>query len=387
MTLKRWLISLTLLLVLVSSTLAQDATQPLIILKAGDLWEWTGGPGLRQKTQWGYNSSIQISPLIDEVAYSSVATIVVDKMKQENEGFGGAPLPSNLWVITTNVSDEAYRIADQPADASFMVPGIPENTITRSGPMWSPDGTEIAWTEPLTPGGLIYRVVIYNKATQATRILPTEIGTEDKSLPGVWTDKGLVLTTYNFNDATITFEPTYVVLNPTTGAQKAMIKPMPIPTANGTQRPMNAIPVLYEGGTWLAIMYTGDLSTPSQWILYNLETGEQRTAYNPPQASRFLASAGGSVTVKADILNNELLSYNAFAPDGSWIQLTNNPQKYVSNFALSPDGQAIAYQLGTLGTVERDRTIYVWRNGIIGTVPQTEDTQEFEWAQPIWIIP
>jgi hypothetical protein len=389
MTFKRWLISLTLLLLFISSTFAQDAEQPIIIIKGGDLWDWTGGPALRQKTQWGYNSGIEISPITDEVAYSSVATVVVDHLRQANEGYAGAPLPNNLWVITIGSSDEAYRIADQPANASFMVPGVPDTTITRSGPIWSPNGQEIAWTEQITPGGLMYRVMIYDKATQTTRTLPTEIGTEDKSLPGIWTDAGLVMTTYTFNNSTITFEPTYVVLDPTTGEQKTMIKPMPILTANGTQRPMNAIPVQYEGGTWLAILYMGDLSTPSRWILYNLETGEQRDAPNPPTATRFFEDGHSAITVKAQILNNEVLSYDVFAPDGSWVQLTTNYQKYVSNFAISWDGQAIAYQLGTLGTVDRDSTIYVWRNGVIGTVPQTGGlggAQEFAWAKATWFI-
>src|SRR5512138_437455 len=118
-------------------TTAQPAA-PLILNVRGDLWAWGGqGQALQRRTNWGYNKEPIISPLGSQFAYKSTATIAVDVIKREG-GLGGGDLPANIWVMDA-ASTNAARIADQPPDASLMMPNKPDKYIVRSRPAWSPD--------------------------------------------------------------------------------------------------------------------------------------------------------------------------------------------------------------------------------------------------------
>src|SRR5687768_12651283 len=97
----RWLMSFLVCLLIIGSSIAQDeAAAPLILLikgkfgGEGDLWAWAGGATLHQKTRWEHNSEIRLSPINDEIAYSSTAQNVVEA---NIEGLSGGRRPNNIW--------------------------------------------------------------------------------------------------------------------------------------------------------------------------------------------------------------------------------------------------------------------------------------------------
>lgn len=392
MTTKRALIALLLLLLTVVPSIAQDVDSPLILVKNGDLWEWTGGPALRQKTQWGYNYGLSKSLYTQEVAYGSVATVVVDYITA-NGGLGGGPLPNNIWVIASAVSDEAYRVADQPADASFMVPGVPENTLIRSGAMWSPDGTQIAWAETGYAQDGSYRLMIYDKASQTTRIVTTGLPQQygmGAGLNGVWLFEGIVLYSYEPNPTDPSGAAWHIIIiDPGSGTIRATVALPTITTSDDSLMPWLKLPVLYKEHRAIGVLYIGQKAT-SQWYAVNIESGTLEAVSAAPIGRPALEGADSTISVVPRVMSNNAVGYDFFQADGTPITLTHNARQYAYNFAFSPDGHTIAYQLATEGSYEYDHTVYILRDGHHGSVPQTDyasQVNEFVWGETWWQFP
>lgn len=388
MMIKRWFINFLLLLSLVGASGAQDAAQPLILVKAGDLWEWTGGPTLRQKTQWGYNSDLELSPLANEVAYNSWPQIAIDFMESQSGGGGDGSIPSNLWVISTEASDEAYRIADQPADASFGNPNTPNKVLYRAHAIWSPDGLQIAWAEQ-DVNDSTYRLMIYDKATQTSRTLVSDLPRQwgiGTYFDGVWTDKGIVM----FNNELLDngFKKSYMLFDPVTGEMKfeAIVDLMTL--KDGTLAPEDEMLIQYQGKSWLGVLYTGSVVS-ARWVLIDLDLG-----IITGEAANIVGYAPGHAETSLKVIpvpqpDQRLMQYVVQQPNGAIVQLTDDPKLRMIRFALSPDGNAIAYQLYNPETLEVDYTIYIWRDGIITAVPQTEfpaQIFDFVWGPITWEV-
>jgi hypothetical protein len=388
---KRWFIGFLLLLSLVGILRAQDATQPLILVKAGDLWEWTGSPTLRQKTQWGYNSQLVLSPTNDEVAYNSLPQMVVDWFKSQPGGGGDSPLPSNIWVITTQTSDAAYRIADQPADASFMLPNVAGKSLARANPFWSPDGTQIAWAEQNLSGDQTYRLMVYDKASQTTRTLadglPQQMGL-GTYFEGIWTEQGIVMVSHALSDTSPTgTSATYMLFDPVTGEKKFDIAADRITVKDDTLDPRITFPIQYQGKTWLAVGYFGQKTGPL-WKLIDLDTG-QFTGETANIVGYASGHAETSLRVIPVFPPNKIGYYVIQQANGAIVQLNTDPKMVTSHFALSPDGNAVAYQLHNIDNFESNTTVYIWRDGVITTVPQTEFPaiiSDFVWGSITWEV-
>lgn len=391
MMIKRWFIGFLSSLLLVGIVSAQDtvATQPLVLVKAGDLWEWTGGPTLRQKTQWGYNNQLVLSPLNNEVAYSSLPQIVIDYLESRQGGGDGA-IPSNLWVITTASTDEAYRIADQPADAAYSNPNTPDNILYRANPIWSPDGTQIAWVETDSLVSTTYRLMVYDKTSQTVRTLASDLPQQmglGFYFGGAWTDKGLVM----FSNAITPdgrLEVSYMLFDPETGEKKFDLAANPITVKDDTLRPQQALPIQYQDRTWLGVLYVGQ-KAGARWQMIDLDAG-QFTG----ETANIIGYASGHAETSLRVipvvpLNQPVMRYVVQQANGANVQFSDDPNKQIMRFSLSPDGSAIAYQLYTPGSGEVDYTVYIWRDGVISVVPQTEHPaiiSDFVWGSITWEV-
>jgi hypothetical protein len=158
-----------LVLMPVLMTAGQGSTSPLILLMGGDLWALDLDTyNFEQRTQWRYNQIPYVSPDARTVAYGSVASAVVEVIDREG-GIGGGPLPNNIWVLDI-ASNDAYRAAEQPSNASFMVPNIPDVALVRSEPVWSPDGARLAWAEMLLPD-LRVQLIIFEVGARRSEVV------------------------------------------------------------------------------------------------------------------------------------------------------------------------------------------------------------------------
>ena len=190
-----------------SGAVSAQYPQPVILNLDGDLWAWEAkGQPLTQLTDWGHNHNPTISPDGTRIAYTSYASTFVDWL-QTVQGAGGFLPPENIWILDVP-SRHTFRIADQPADASFNGPEQPGTYTMRQGLTWSPDGKSVAWIEiPVTPesaladGQYINRIAIkfYDLATRETHFVDMFDVTGESPRTGIdqyglgWNGAGIVL--------------------------------------------------------------------------------------------------------------------------------------------------------------------------------------------------
>jgi hypothetical protein len=193
--------------VALSGVVSAQYPQPVILNIDGDLWAWEAkGQPLTQLTDWGHNHNPTISPDGTRIAYTSYASIFTDWL-QTVQGAGGFLPPANIWILDLP-SRQTFRIADQPADASFNGPEQPGTYTMRQSLTWSPDGGSVAWIEiPVTPESALgdgqysnrTAIVVYDLASRATLTVDSftvnggspRIGVDRYGLG--WNESGVVL--------------------------------------------------------------------------------------------------------------------------------------------------------------------------------------------------
>lgn len=178
--------SILLLIILIglsSVVSAQDQSTPLIILQDGVLWQWSGDldepPALFDTCQppdEPVTSVPVFSPDSQYIAFKTQPPIVTEAETRAGYRNQGAATPSNIWLCTVD-SERAQltKIASQPANASYFVEGVADRVHERSNPVWSSDGSKLAWTEVGRPDPL-HTLVIYDLVNGTSEA--THLGTE-----------------------------------------------------------------------------------------------------------------------------------------------------------------------------------------------------------------
>jgi hypothetical protein len=132
----------------------------------GDIYTWkVASQSLKQLTSWGYNFAPRVSPDGKWLAYLSMSQAAVSAMVQEQAI--NVYAISNIWLYNLD-TEEAIRIAEQPQNATFKNGDL----IYRGSPVWSPDGSSIAWIESDTHGE---RLAIYTLSSKNTSSFPLNL--------------------------------------------------------------------------------------------------------------------------------------------------------------------------------------------------------------------
>jgi WD40-like Beta Propeller Repeat len=139
-----------------------NQARPLVFVVDGDVYSYAK-PEVssltkpQRLTSWAHNWGPSPSPDNRFVVYGSDARLAVQTCAKRDD-CGAVSLPSNIWLrdLKTNRSS---RIADQPKGDPIR------DGIQRSRPIWSPDGSRIAWTQIQ---GSRYRLAIYSLASHGT---------------------------------------------------------------------------------------------------------------------------------------------------------------------------------------------------------------------------
>lgn len=306
----------------------------------GDIYTWTvASQSLKQLTSWGFNSAPYVSPDGQWLAYRSVSQAVITATTQGQvinaESF------ANIWLLNP-YTEEAIRIADQPQNVTYPSGDL----IHRQEPVWSPDGTSVAWIEGDVHGE---RVAIYTLSSKSTITFPLNLP------PGCCE---------------------------------------------------GADPELYLGRSGIAIAHQEGTPSDSEQVIYVFNTLGRQLAKIAPGGNfyiyagwltdgnhhEYLGGAAKGVLTLVDPLGNPQLvtpqgypeRYSPNAPDGlaaypvnypsEWT-LTRQGQKlaeindllFASDISIAPDGQGIVYRQAVAGDDHGGKVFAYLANG--QTVP------------------
>ncbi len=341
---------------------------PLILLLSGDLWVWTPDEeAFQQLTFWGYNHEPVISPDGNWVAYNSEAEITVDAI-QRSGGIGGGATPSNIWLMEL-ATGEAFRVIDQPPDASLFIPGVPDKGVARSTPTWSPDGTMLAWTELTYPEGE-NRLGVYDLARGETRVMDLDIP-EQYGVPTpleVEWGGGIAVRTVTYDVATEAVNEAIRVYDPS-GA---------LLSDTDLQATDDAFSIEF---LWIADDgkdYVGVLYNTGRWMLIDPLTGATQLMNGAPAlSSRTQSRDGVSATF---MVGADGYDWSVIYPDGRIEALGTF---YIWQIFISPGGGEIL-----LLDYPDSGVVSLWRDGQLTTLQGDPFNlvNGASWAPMAWCV-
>lgn len=215
-----------LLLVVSVPFMAQAQSDDLIAFSNGDLVTWSLSNNIPQQiTNWGYNGGGILSPDRTMIAFASYDGEVPNRIAAN----GWAEPFSNIWVMDT-ATQEFQWINDQ---SNAIGEGI-----YRSSPVWSPDGTRLAWTELNEYPNTSIEIYDFRTQTISTLVNNISLGYQDGPeiwLPTLqWGDGGISRSVFNIVGDDFQGVDTLEVYDADTGALFTMELTFINPNANAT---------------------------------------------------------------------------------------------------------------------------------------------------------
>ena len=146
------------------------------------------------------SSGATLSPDGTMIAYRSEAVGVREAIDDQIVNLP-SQIPSNIWLWEVG-SEESVLIAGQPEEATISADIGFEYMVERSVPVWSPDGTQLAWGE-FNLDTWTYQIMVYNLEDETVAVLIEEppSGFQDVVFypyPPSWGDGGIVFVQPNF---------------------------------------------------------------------------------------------------------------------------------------------------------------------------------------------
>jgi hypothetical protein len=359
---KRLLVLVLVTMLLAGGAQAQDSENPLILWIRGDLYSvLSPADAPRQITTNGTISGPQIAPDGRTVAYKAAAQVGLDALDRiQAEGvIADFDLPGDIYLF--NVSGRVPTLlAAQPADASLLAQGTPDKAIIRSAPVWSPDGSRLAWTEYDYPGGKP-RLVVYNRVGGALSTLATDIPAPlvQGAAPSLkWGTGGIAVNL----SVDATSEQDFVFY---ADDGRWLSSPRIAPVENDPALDYVWVESASGSGAMLGLIYQS-----ARWIFIDPQTGVAQAAAQLPYLT---TRQDGSLKLGFGIDQSkgfywEVLGQTAAAP-GAPGQVT-----------LSPSGQAVAFT-----GYPSSGAVSIWQNGDATAIPNTgSNLDELQVGVLLW---
>jgi len=315
---------LILLALAVSSVQAQAATEfPIILWIRGDLYS-VDAPDTAptQLTTNGTISGPQLSPDGKNIVFKAAAQVgldALDRIKSSGK-IADFDLPGDIFLFDTS-AHVVTPLAGQPPGASLLVDGVADKATIRSTPVWSPDGTRLAWTDYAYPGGKP-ELVVYNRAGGTETVIAQNLNApliQGAAPPLRWGTGGIAINAST--DATS--EQDFLIYG---DDGTLMSTPRLAPVQNDPA--VDFVWVESPNGAQLGLIYQS-----AGWILIDPKTGVAQAA---PALPRLMTAAPNSQALTFGVDKTEGLYW---AVDGGNAAAPGAP----SQVTLSPSGRQIAF--------------------------------------------
>lgn len=346
---------------------AQDAVDiPLIAIFNDDMYQLEGD------TLVPYNACMPDEQLIGQYIQSPdglrflivTRTKIVQQALMEMGSLGGSVYGPNLWLCDTT-TDSVERILVQPNADDEFTGELPISEKVESRPAWSPDGTQIVWTQ-LELMGEAQAVVIYDVATGSTQEFPVELPPAPFPAPPqvIWNDAGIVLSISTLDEETFLNVEKLLVFDVEFGTLGNEV----IFYNGGETDDFIAERVFVQQGDTvaLALRYYN-----SGWVLIDIMTGEQSILDSLPQL--YNPMMPDAPVLQMDVDSNYNIQWQM--ADASGFELNAYPFQRV---VLAPDGSGFAYA---------DAVLHIWRDGQIIDIANSDGFADDLRATLLWLPP
>lgn len=375
---------LLLVILLVCMTLtasAQDDSNPLVLVN--ESLYWLDGDTLTPTAPGNPVIYAALSPDGQTIAVMRIAQVVLDN------GMMSGAIPTDFSLVDVASGVETL-IAAQPDPVSYGS-GTADNTIARSAPVWSPDDSQVAWTEYTFDGDTI-SLGVYTLASGETRTslldFPEQYGVPSP-VPFEWLNSGIAIESYTYNRDTGRAQLQAIVYD----ANGVFVGSTAIRDESETY-PYSTLFAQVRGRDTYAQFDAAN----GRWVLIDLlGQSESHTNAYPALVSRTNPEASlrvqllPPITSRRDSVGQDVTHFQAQITDASGavvvptfdIRLADD---LMEKMAMSPDGQTVAFV--PYGVYDGVYGKLVEQVGVTsGTVTFDHFVDQLSWGAMEWVFP
>ena len=375
-------------LVPISPPLAQASAGPIVIADAfnrlpdANIYQFDDGRlTLLADTLHVVNAAL--SPDGRYLAANVMASVVF-----EGEGCSG-PIPVDLWLLDLETG-ETLMLRGQPENVTYCGD---DSNISRSAVDWSPDGRQFVWTE-YDSGDDTLSLGVYDLATSQASVVsldfPEQLGAGPSPITPYWLASGIAFYSVAYDEVAADSALSVRLYMP----DGTFTTETPIWIANDYGLPDTVLLITHEGRDYAAHhWYLNDY-----WTLYDLLNQQAFWFGETPVYPELVSGAQPETSLRVRLLPRHAFTphsenpYQADILDSSG-RLLHDPLDVQSAEAipqimvLSPDGQALAFQLYNTDT-SRYVINFIGPDSASTYIPG-EDMSRFalSWGSWQWVFP
>ncbi|GIK63938.1 MAG: hypothetical protein BroJett018_17320 [Chloroflexota bacterium] len=338
---------------------------PLIVLMGGDFWKYADSTWT-QMTQSGYHQTPLLAPDGTQIAYRTVAP---DAIAAIESGQGTSGLPATNINLLNLATGEEQSIATQPDNISLAE----GRYILRSEPSWSPDSTQIAWTDLAYPSGTD-SLVVYDVATVTPISFPLTLP-QRYGIQGAaeirWGAAGIAIWVTGLDVATGGINEIFSIYAP----DGQLLSTSQLPFSETSGYILDFFWIEHQGNQDLGVLYSN-----GDFYLIDPRLNTFMQYLNPPTFFASGTAGAPSISLVRAPENQIGLPFSfSYQPDASGTAVSIPETLSPLTITIAPDGTALAY-------ITSEGQVVVVQNGSPQTITSADQfATALVWANKSWM--